>query len=291
MLMSPDSSSADPDPIQSSYHSAPSMIQVPECTQSHGGSVPTIIKPHHIQIVDYKKIEPSTNGYMSPTKVHAPVFHQKPTSMGPKSDEDLNLGKHLRRGLWVDGRHLESRLISAHKWARALLTQFVLGRTLTLNSYEARLCLWRWKKFNLRLCWFRSRSRAVHENKRESNEREKLSAVHWKSMSMKKFPRLRLWRENVRRKNEEMPPASNWFSLMTRQSSAIKIFMQFLDHEASNLSCLRRRASIFMFSHRRGRWTPSSFYDFHLSCSRSQFSWLIYAWLYALVPSLSLSFK
>lgn len=92
MLMSPDSSSADPDPIQSSYSSAPSMIQVPECTQSHGGS-PTIIKPHHIQIVDYKKIEQSTNGYLSPTKVHTPVFHQKP-SMGSKSDEDLNLGKH-----------------------------------------------------------------------------------------------------------------------------------------------------------------------------------------------------
>ena len=91
MLMSPDSSSADPDPFPSSISSTPSMIQVPECTQSHGGAQAPI-KPHHIQIVDYKKIEPS-NGYMSPTKVlPQPVYHPKQT-MVPKSEEDLNLGK------------------------------------------------------------------------------------------------------------------------------------------------------------------------------------------------------
>jgi hypothetical protein len=94
--MSPDSSSADQlDPISISCPSVPSMIQVPECTQSHGGpAVVNIIKPHHIQIVDYKKAEPLTNGYLSPTKmVHQPqIFHQK-SSMVPKSEEDLNLGK------------------------------------------------------------------------------------------------------------------------------------------------------------------------------------------------------
>jgi hypothetical protein len=71
------------------------MIQVPECTQSHGGTaVVNIIKPHHIQIVDYKKAEPLANGYLSPTKmVHQPqIFHHK-SSMVPKSEEDLNLGK------------------------------------------------------------------------------------------------------------------------------------------------------------------------------------------------------
>jgi hypothetical protein len=97
MLMSPDSSSADPDPLPASCPSAPSMIQVPECTQSHGGS--TVIKAHHIQIMDYaKKLEPASlaGGYMdmlSPTaKLHQPVFHQKP-AMVPKSEEDLNLGE------------------------------------------------------------------------------------------------------------------------------------------------------------------------------------------------------
>lgn len=94
MLMSPDSSSADPDPISSSCPSAPSMIQVPECTQSHGGGIPSIIKPQHLQIMDYKKCEPTQNGYLtSATKLHPPVFHQKPSGMVPKSDEDLNLGK------------------------------------------------------------------------------------------------------------------------------------------------------------------------------------------------------
>lgn len=106
--MSPDSSSADPDPIPSTCPSA-SMIQVPECTQSHGGasSGPAVIKPHHIQIVDYKKIEPASNGYMSPTKIHPPVFHQKP-SMGPKSEEDLNLGNGLGRRLWWVEAHFMS---------------------------------------------------------------------------------------------------------------------------------------------------------------------------------------
>lgn len=87
--MSPDSSSADPDPISSSCPSVPSMIQVPECTQSHGPPM----KTHHNQIMDYKKIEPTTNGYISPTKILQPVYHQKP-SMVSKSEEDLNLGNH-----------------------------------------------------------------------------------------------------------------------------------------------------------------------------------------------------
>lgn len=96
MLMSPDSSSADPDPIPSSCLSPPSMIQVPECTQSHGGGLSgpaAVIKPHQIQIVDYKKIEPALGDYLSPPpKVHQSIFHQKP-AMVPKSEEDLNLGK------------------------------------------------------------------------------------------------------------------------------------------------------------------------------------------------------
>lgn len=96
MLMSPDSSSADPDPYPMTVPSIPSMIQVPECTQSHGGSQ-AVIKPQHIQIVDYKKIELSPNGYLSPTKLPQPVYHQK--TMVPKSEEDLNLGKSL---IYVD---------------------------------------------------------------------------------------------------------------------------------------------------------------------------------------------
>lgn len=88
MLMSPDSSSADPADMPTSCPSGPSMIQVPECTQSHGG--PTVIKAHHIQLLDYnKKLEPA----MLPTaKLHPPVYHQKP-AMVPKSEEDLNLGE------------------------------------------------------------------------------------------------------------------------------------------------------------------------------------------------------
>lgn len=97
--MSPDSSSADPDPISSSCPSVASMIQVPECTQSHGG--PPIIKAQIHQTLDYKKIETTTNGYLSPTKLHQPVFHQKP-SMVSKSEEDLNLGKVVGGTLGVD---------------------------------------------------------------------------------------------------------------------------------------------------------------------------------------------
>lgn len=94
--MSPDSSSADPDPISSSCPSLPSMIQVPECTQSHG--VPPVIKTQPLHILDYKKVE-TTNGYISPTKIHQqPMFHQKP-SMVPKSEEDLNLGKGMGHSL------------------------------------------------------------------------------------------------------------------------------------------------------------------------------------------------
>lgn len=95
MLMSPDSSSADLDPIPiNSCHSVVhSMIQVPECTQSHGGPA-NMLKSHHIQVVDYTKIEPLTNGYLSPTKmVHTPIFQQK--SAMTKAEEDLNLGNQL----------------------------------------------------------------------------------------------------------------------------------------------------------------------------------------------------
>lgn len=102
--MSPDSSSADPDPIPSSCLSPPSMIQVPECTQSHGGGLSgpgAVIKPHQIQIMDYKKIEPALGDYMpSPPKVHQSIFHQKP-AMVPKSEEDLNLGKSSNEGLRI----------------------------------------------------------------------------------------------------------------------------------------------------------------------------------------------
>lgn len=112
MLMSPDSSSADPDPITSSCPSSLSMIQVPECTQSHGGGG-SAVKSHHIQVVDYKKIEPVTNGYMSPTKVHQPVFHQKPT-MVPKSDEDLNLGKII----FLGPNRISNHVLSLTKWGQ-----------------------------------------------------------------------------------------------------------------------------------------------------------------------------
>lgn len=97
MLMSPDSSSADQlDPISVSCPSVPSMIQVPECTQSHGGPV-NITKSHHIQIMDYKKAEPISNGYLSPTKVvHQPQIFQQKSAMTPKSEEDLNLGKKMK---------------------------------------------------------------------------------------------------------------------------------------------------------------------------------------------------
>lgn len=276
MLMSPDSSSADPDPIQSSYHSVPSMIQVPECTQSHGGSAPVIIKPHHIQIVDYKKIEQSTNGYMSPTKVQAtPVFHQKP-SMGPKSDEDLNLGKQLT-WLWR-GFCLRTGLIScASKWGELslafiihLLTQFaVLGRTLTLNLYELRLCWWRWKKFDFCLCWFRSRSRAVHENKRKREKtpsREEWAAFIESQCQWKNF--LDYEREQKKKLDGKWGNAARFELIFLNELLAWWLdkladlyFMQFLDDDMAsfmsrvNDSNTRRSIDFYVFSS-GVRWTP-----------------------------------
>jgi hypothetical protein len=67
------------------------MIQVPECTQSHGGS--TVIKAHHIQLGDYNKKIEVANSYLSPTsKLHQPALYPKP-ALVPKSEEDLNLGE------------------------------------------------------------------------------------------------------------------------------------------------------------------------------------------------------
>lgn len=91
--MSPDSSSADPDPYHSTLSSTPSMIQVPECTQSHGTGLPVILKQQIVQNLEYKKVDHSLNGYTSPAKAPQPVYPQK--IMGPKSDEDLNLGKEI----------------------------------------------------------------------------------------------------------------------------------------------------------------------------------------------------
>lgn len=93
MLMSPDSSSADPDPYHSTLSSTPSMIQVPECTQSHGTGLPVILKQQIVQNLEYKKVDHSINGFTSPAKAPQPVYPQK--IMGPKSDEDLNLGKEF----------------------------------------------------------------------------------------------------------------------------------------------------------------------------------------------------
>jgi hypothetical protein len=66
------------------------MIQVPECTQSHGG--PTV-KAHHIQLGDYGKKVEVGNSYFPPTsKLLQPVSYPKP-ALVPKSEEDLNLGE------------------------------------------------------------------------------------------------------------------------------------------------------------------------------------------------------
>lgn len=68
------------------------MIQVPECTQSHGG--PTV-KAHHIQLGDYGKKVEVGNSYFPPTsKLLQPVSYPKP-ALVPKSEEDLNLGEWI----------------------------------------------------------------------------------------------------------------------------------------------------------------------------------------------------
>jgi hypothetical protein len=95
MLMSPDSSSAEIDSHSTTSMSCGpiQMIQVPECTQSHG-----IQLPKHVIHVDYAK--KSDNDFMSPTKpINASVFHHKPQHsvngiVQQKSDEELNLGEH-----------------------------------------------------------------------------------------------------------------------------------------------------------------------------------------------------
>lgn len=149
MLMSPDSSSADPDPISPSCLSSPAMIQVPECTQSHGGS---IAKPMHI--VDYnKKLEPADFG----PKLHqVPIFHQK-SAMVPKSDEDLNLG-NVRLHPLIRNRVNYGGVGSVRAFITVvdLIFVFSLRRPLTLKSESnaASLVLVepKRKKFHLRWC-------------------------------------------------------------------------------------------------------------------------------------------
>lgn len=157
MLMSPDSSSADPDPIASSRPSGLAMIQVPECTQSHGGSAAN--KPqHHVQIMDYKKLEPSL--FMSPTKLHHQPAYQKP-SMGPKTDEDMNLGNdscvvnrtgligwesewEIRVGdeLWVVDSIFHVRAVNDLEYIETL-TVLVREEKKVRPSPSLRLCLFR----------------------------------------------------------------------------------------------------------------------------------------------------
>lgn len=108
MLMSPDSSSAEVDSRpQPQMQCGPiQMIQVPECTQSHGGpqkiqSVAQLQQQqqqqqqqHHIIHVDYnKKLGINENGFKISHQQPTTVFHQKPSVIQQKSDEDLNLGK------------------------------------------------------------------------------------------------------------------------------------------------------------------------------------------------------
>lgn len=179
MLMSPDSSSADPDPIASSRPSGLAMIQVPECTQSHGGSV--AVKPqHHAQIMDYKKLEPSL--FMSPTKLHHQPAYQKP-SMGPKTDEDMNLGNDScgvnRTGLigW------ESEWESEWSTSFELLTQFfMLGRLMTLNTSRPWQCSCARKKVrpSLVLVPFNGEQESDgREREGESEEREEWERGMW----------------------------------------------------------------------------------------------------------------
>ncbi|KAL7012921.1 hypothetical protein ACKWTF_015109 [Chironomus riparius] len=106
MLMSPDSSSAEVDSRpQPQMQCGPiQMIQVPECTQSHGGpqkiqSVAQLQQQqqqqqqqHHIIHVDYnKKLGINENGFKISHQQPTTVFHQKPSVIQQKSDEDLNL--------------------------------------------------------------------------------------------------------------------------------------------------------------------------------------------------------
>ncbi|KAG5667414.1 hypothetical protein PVAND_015395 [Polypedilum vanderplanki] len=109
MLMSPDSSSSevDPRPITTINHTPIQMIQVPECTQSHGGVVLKLQhhhqpiqqqqqQQHHVIHVDYSK-KINDGGLTKINNHHPTVFHQKPTNpmvqqqQQQKTDEELNL--------------------------------------------------------------------------------------------------------------------------------------------------------------------------------------------------------
>ncbi|CRL08093.1 CLUMA_CG020927, isoform A [Clunio marinus] len=90
MLMFPDSSSADQEPLPMSRSSILSMIQVPECTQSHGDSTTSVMKKVHcLQMSDCEIVNPSKNEYMSSIKSQQ-IMQQKP-NLSSKSEEDLNL--------------------------------------------------------------------------------------------------------------------------------------------------------------------------------------------------------
>lgn len=106
--MSPDSSSSEVDPRpQPTANCGPiQMIQVPECTQSHGGLKlqQQQQQQQHIIHADYsKKLNSNTNSDSNngfTTKINhqqqQPIFHQKPASIVQhKSDEELNLGTHF----------------------------------------------------------------------------------------------------------------------------------------------------------------------------------------------------
>ena len=97
--MSPDSSSAEIDSRpQTNVQCGPiQMIQVHECTQSHGQQKLQQISQqqsqHHAIQVDYVKKLGNDNGYKITQHQPTTVFHQKPTIVQQKSDEELNLCK------------------------------------------------------------------------------------------------------------------------------------------------------------------------------------------------------
>jgi hypothetical protein len=115
--MSPDSSSSevDPRPHTNLNHAPIQMIQVPECTQSHGGPLKLqqqLQQPQqpqqqqqqqHVIHVDYAK--KLTEGIAKMANSHhqqqqPSVFHQKPALMQPhKTDEELNLGTREKKNV------------------------------------------------------------------------------------------------------------------------------------------------------------------------------------------------
>lgn len=102
MLMSPDSSSAEVDSRpQTTIQCGPiQMIQVPECTQSHG--IPQNLKTlpqqsQHVIHVDHysstkKQLETGYKVQQQQPQQPQQVFHQKPSIVQQKTDEELNLG-------------------------------------------------------------------------------------------------------------------------------------------------------------------------------------------------------